>query len=165
MTRRHFFRKFFSTTVTIAMLSACGGGGSGGGGGTPSQQAMNMLVASYEAIVALAQYPAPQLCFSGQASSCNCPGGGTISVPDQTMLFSSCAVSNLMVFAGSLTVDGTSIYGTFSRFGECMNATVTGLATNACSGQITATCAGESVTEAVVDQSGGGCTIGDDTGG
>jgi hypothetical protein len=150
--------------VGIGFFAACGDGG----GSNPEQAAQN----SYNAMVSIIDF-----CLGGlnleanadgylvskqAAQTCDCPGGGTLSVDAnvETITADGCKASNGLEFDGSVTInDQGLVNGTMSPFGDCSTVTATNVGTDTCEGTVSGTCDGDTATCTVTDGSGDECDV------
>jgi len=149
----------------LVFSAACG---SGSGGSSAAQAAEN----SGLALVSIVEFCLGDfgleadvngyLVVKQAAETCNCPGGGTATISGDlsTVTADDCRSSGGLSFSGTLTMDDTGlINGTLTPFGQCSTATANNVGSTTCTGNITGTCAGETVTCTVVDGSDDDCDV------
>ena len=131
----------------VLVLAACGGSSDSG---STAQQAINNSAAAFGNIVD-SIFDNPDACTVKAMLECPCPSSGTVDVNTDTDLltFNSC-VSNGLNYSGTIQTDdtGSSITVNMSQFGECTNVTgtITGADVDNCSGSLSGTCAGQTIT-------------------
>ena len=141
-----------------ATVLAVGCGGSSGSGTdcTPGETAAEAAFDDFGTIMANNDMLP---CLNLTATTCDCPNGGIVNV-DQTALtvtFIDCTSATDQVYNGTLTLaqDGNSFSGTMTEFDGCTNVSATNVSVEgACSGTITGTCGGQTLTCTMSDSSG-----------
>ena len=90
-------------------------------------------------------------CGDGTQTECDCPVSGTFTDDGTTDTYDICVSADNKTFSGTVTYDEATdtIDAIFSTFGDCTTVTTSGIhasVTSDCSGTITGTCAGETIT-------------------
>lgn len=153
-------KKLYMMVAVLGMfaLAACGGSSSDG----TAQDAINNSANGFGNIIDTI-LDNPGSCTAKTLLECPCPTSGTVDVDDATydMTFNNC-VSDGLTYSGTVQTDatGSSVTVNMSQFGECTNVTgtITGADVDNCSGTLTGTCAGETVT-CTMDSTCETCTI------
>ena len=148
----------------LVSFAACGGSSSS----NPEQAAEN----SYLAMVDIVEYclgdfgleadAVGYLVAKQAAETCNCPGGGTLSISDDlsTITAANCKSSGGDNFNGSVTIDDAGLVnGTMTPFGECSTVSANNVGTQSCTGTLTGTCASVGITCTVTDGTGDDCDV------
>ena len=143
--------------LSVLLLSACGSSSSGGG-----DSGSQIAQASSDEFIAIMEY-----CFSNTVNSqvldagvdatkdavpCTCPRGGTASLDTDTLVatMADCRSNNNYAYTGTVSFDQASgdVDVNFPVFGGCTGVEGTEITSSAdsCSGSLTGTCGGDSVT-------------------
>ncbi len=134
----------------IVLAISCGGD-SGGGGGTTPQQAINNSALGFGNIIDSIVANPEAVCTPKTVFECTCPNGGTVDLDDTaySLTFNSCK-SDSLTYTGTVQTDlyFSTLTVNMTQFGECtnVNGTITGVDVDNCSGTLTGTCAGQTVT-------------------
>lgn len=155
--------------IVVLMFAACGGGSSSGSS-TAKEAADKSIEGMGNIMDGLGDL---STCTpSGGSLVCNCSGGGTVvftgDLPAALVTkgtavatASSCKDSTSgLTYTGTLNVNTDTEVATvnFTQFGECVNVTGTAsIGGEACSGTISGTCAGESISCSLSEDASGTC--------
>ena len=136
--------------VGVLFLASCGGGG----GESPGEAAAEASVDAFLSIMMSDNLADCVDCVVGTSPTCNCPGGGNITL-DATcsnITVNNCKSSDGKNFNGTITTDGDVLNVNLTSFGECSNMEGSNIPLfGDCSGTVSGSCAGETITCDVVD--------------
>ena len=134
----------------ILFLASCGGGG---GGGSAAEAAAEASIDAFLSIMMSGDLQPCLNCDNGPIT-CDCPGGGNIviSAGCADVTVTNCKSSDGKTFAGTITYDNDVLNINLTSFGECSNMMGSNIPlVGDCSGTVSGTCAGVSLTCNVVD--------------
>jgi hypothetical protein len=138
-------------------MTSCGSSSSGGGSDTAKAAAED----SFDGFGEVLDSDDVEACWIGTATSCDCPGGGTLEVDADdgiAVTMDGCTSSDGLVYSGTLTMDDDYVInGNMAQFGECSNVTASNISGDDCTGSSSGTCAGESYTCNLTSDGDDGC--------
>ena len=141
--------------LSVLVVAGCGGSRS-----TDCTAGYTAAENSFDDFDALLDDDNVSPCMSGEATTCNCPGGGTMTGDSEalTASFYSCISATGKEYNGYLAAT-TTLSGTMDPFGDCTSVTVSDVPLDGCGGIIKATCGGLMLHCDISDDGAGGCDL------